>query len=424
LVIFFVSLAIATQLHFLALIVLPMIAFFFFLVRIPKVKGYLWIAGIFFALLFYLPPIINDIKTGGDNFGQFLKVAEGRSTKDEHSISEKLIRNYSEQALGFWLILSGEEKAELPKITLAGWHPIAVCDQNCSDRLALGKIAWVFFTLGGALMLMKFFQLRKETGKKKDFLTLSIFWIISVFFFYTPIAYDLSPRFFLLIAPLPFIFLGFFIEWGERYLSGKWKYLALILVAVPVFMNLQMTRERFWELAQAPIKASEVDTDKILKEKMRVTLEQQYLITDYMEKVYKKNQFPVYLNSDPQYRRSFLYHLDRRHIPRNDLRDVTGSHKTYQNGNYFLIYSTLSNLEKKVKKYLTDYTIVEEKEFGTLKVFQLMPKPEMVTDIQQIFAPKGKPQSAPGVPVRCRWNEIFGQCNSDGLEEESENSEE
>jgi hypothetical protein len=424
LVVFFASLAIATQLHFLAFVALPVIAFFFFLARLPKVRWYFWVIGISAVLLLYLPLILNDIKTGGDNFGQFLKVAEGRSTKDSHSIPEKLVRNYSEQALGFWLILSGEEKAAWPKFTLSGWNPQVVCDQTCHGRLVLGGLAGTFFTLGIFSMLLNFFRLRKEAGKRKDFLFLSILWFAVIFAFYTPIAYDISPRFLLLIAPLPFIFLGFLMELGKKYLPNRWKYLLVILIVILALMNLRAIQKRFGELEKAPMVATKIDADKILKEKMRVTLKQQYLIVDYMKSFYQENNFPVYLNSDSQYRRSFLYHLDRRHIPRDDLRNATNNRKIYQNGNYFLIYPTLSNLEKKVGKYLTDYTIIDEKEFGTLKVFHLAPKPEAVTDVQQSFGPEKKPTSALGVPVRCRWNEIFGECNPDEIEDATDNAEE
>ena len=414
LIVFFISLSIATQLHFLALVTLPAIAFFFFLTRVPKVRWYFWVVGILAALLLYLPPILNDIKTGGDNFGQFLKVAEGRSTKDEHRILEKLVRNYSEQALGAWLILSGRENAELPKFTLIGWNPEVACDQTCRDRLAFGGLAGTFFTLGAVLMLFNFFRLRKEEGKRKDFLLLSILWFAVVFVFYTPIAYDISPRFLLLIAPLPFILLGFLMEWGERYLPGKWKYFSIILIIILASINLRAIQKRFNEMKKAPTTAIKIETDKILKEKMRVTLKQQYLIIDYTESFYQKNRFPIYLNSDPQYRRSFLYHLDRRAIPRDDLRNVVNSQKIYQNGNYFLIYPTLSNTEEDLKKYEANYNLINKKEFGTLTLFQLEPKKEAVNAIQQDIQPKeGPTKSAPGVPVRYRWEEIFNDNNEE-----------
>ena len=123
------------------------------------------------------------------------------------------------------------------------------------------------------------------------------------------------------------------------------------------------------------------------------------------------------MNSEPFYRRSFLYHLEQREILRDDFRNVG---KVYQKGNYFLIHPALSNLEKRTAKYLVDFTVVETKDFGTLKVFHLIPKPGSIKAIEQVFGPEKKPTSAPGVPVRCRWNEIFGECNTDGSEDMSD----
>jgi len=69
----------------------------------------------------------------------------------------------------------------------------------------------------------------------------------------------------------------------------------------------------------------------------------------------------------------------------------------------------LSDVEKDLKKYEADYTLIGEKEFGTLIVFQMEPKKESINLIQQDTQPKGKPKSAPGVPERYRWEEIFNE---------------
>ena len=66
-------------------------------------------------------------------------------------------------------------------------------------------------------------------------------------------------------------------------------------------------------------------------------------------------------------------------------------------------------IEEFLKKYEADYTLIGEKEFGTLIVFQMEPKKESINLIQQDTQPKGKPKSAPGVPERYRWEEIFNE---------------
>jgi hypothetical protein len=141
-----------------------------------------------------------------------------------------------------------------------------------------------------------------------------------------------------------------------------------------------------------------------------------------MEKRFQENRFPVYVNSEPFYRRSFLYLLEKRGIPRDDFRNSQLAKSVYRNGNYFLIHPTSSNLESRTKKYLESYEIAGQKQFGTLIVFELMPKENSINAVEQEFGPEKKARSASGVPVRCRWNEIFGKCNPDEPEDASENS--
>jgi len=68
-------LAIATQLHFVAFVVVPAITFIFLVIKRPKIKLKFWIFSFLLIVFVYIPPIINDVMTGGDNIKQFLGVA-------------------------------------------------------------------------------------------------------------------------------------------------------------------------------------------------------------------------------------------------------------------------------------------------------------------------------------------------------------
>lgn len=416
-IIFAFAISAATQLHFLAFVALPALSTVFLIIKRPRVKLAYWVISIFIILLFYFPPILNDLKTGGDNIKEFQKVFAKKSTKDEHTPLEKIYRNCAENSLGYFLILSGYEKSGLPKLDQhSAINFEFICDQACKDKLPAGIIAFILMTSGGALLLFKNYQeLKKQESPKKDFLILNLTWFIIAFGLFYPISFDISPRFFLLIAGLPFVFLGLIFEFIKNNIKKarlSWRIILLILLVLSA-SNIIAIKKRFWQMANAPFQSFEIGPDKILKEKNRVTLKQQLFITDYEESKYKENKFPVYLNSDPYYRRSFLYHLEKREIPRDDFRNV----KTiYERGNYFLIYPSASNLKAKMEKYLNSFNISETKIFGTLTVFYLTPKPEAISAIEQEFEPKGKPKSAPGVPVRYRWEEIFNTAGEDEKE--------
>ncbi|HPN96134.1 MAG TPA: glycosyltransferase family 39 protein [Candidatus Moranbacteria bacterium] len=411
------SLACVTHMHFLAFVSMPVITALFLLIKWPKIAWKYWLMSLMVIFLLYLPPIINDIATGGDNYGQFFKVAEGKSNKDDHNLPEKVIKNYKENSLGYFLILTGQGRTELPKVEIKNEVNLT-CDPNCMTKVNLGMVALVVFTVGLGLMIFYFWKGRKN--ENNDFLTLSVLWFAVIFGLYTLIAFDISPRFWLAVSGLPFIFLGLFLKSLEDYSrlnKNLINILVFLLVGVLVFFNLWEVKKRFWQYANAHQESFAIETDKILKERTRVTLEQQYLIIDYIVDFYEKNKYPVYLNSDPQFRRSFVFHLKNKSIPNDDWRNAVIGGKVYAEGNYFLVYPTLSSWTGDVQKYENNYRLIDKKEFGTLTVFHLEPLPGAINSQRQEFEEDGKNSSAPGVPVRYQWDEIF----NDDSETEEEN---
>ena len=407
----------ASQLHFIVLLSLPVIAVIFLIIKRPRIVWKFWAGAFLILLFFYIPPIINDYKTGGDNIAEFQKMFEKKSSseKSDHTLSEQVIRSFEESSIGYFLVYSGYQKAELPRVEEKSLLNFDVkCDQECRNNLPIGGLATLVFIAGMFLGVERLFR-KKEEGVKKDFLILTAIYLIITLGLFVPIAYDIAPRFFLLIAPIGFIFLGLIFNFLEK---KKLFWIAYLTILILVFSNLWTTQRRFSEMARAPYDSFKIDSDKILKERHRVTLQQQLLITDYIEDVYKQNNFPVYVNSDPFYRRSFLYHLEQRNIPRDDFRNTRD--KVYAHGNYFLVYPSNDTPEEIAEKYLDKYSIVDVKYFGTLTAVRMEPLLESINTTEQEFGPDKKPTSAPGVPVRCRWNEIMGKCNQDGLEDDED----
>jgi hypothetical protein len=411
-------LTITTQLHFLAFVSIPVVVLIFLVIKRPKIKMVYWLGAIFIFFFFNSPIIINEIKTGGKNSAEFLKVSTGKSNKnDDRTFLEKIIRNYTENSVSHFLILSSKN-ASIPKFYQKPNFNIQ-CDLGCRNQLNYGIISFIIFSVG---LFLLFFNLLIEKNRiKKDFLILSTVWTIVVFALFTPLAFDISPRFWLIISALPFIFFGFILESLKKFIPRK---IALILFVLLVFVffysNIRETYRRFDELKNAPTVSFKVSGDRILREKARVTLEQQYMIVEYIKDLYSLNKFPVYLNSDPQYRRSLLFHLDKLKIPREDFRNTIIDKKIYQNGNYLLIYPTLSNWQSDLDKYADGYELLDKKEFGTLTVFRLTPKSEVITHIQQEFKPREKAQRDPNVPERYTWKEVFSRDNLETSEDENE----
>lgn len=411
----------ASQLHFVALLSLPVIGGIFLLAKRPKISWKFWLGVMLLILFFYIPPIINDFKTGGDNISEFKKVFFEKATdnKEKYTLIEKVVKNAQETTLGYFVVYSGYQKAEFPQVRqLSNLKFDIVCDKQCRENLPMGVVACFVIIAGVLCLVYNFLSHKKKEIFQKDFLILFGIWFVITLGLFVPIAYDLAPRFFLLVAPVPFVLLGLIFEFLEKRKLSLFVY---IIMGVLIFSNLFLIQKRFSQMSRASVENFEIDSDKILKEKDRVTFEQQLKITDYMEDAYKQNNFPVYINSEAFYRRAFLYNLEKRNIPRDDLRN-TGK-EIYAEGNYFLIYPSNKSPEDLAKKYAPNYSIIEVKNFGTLTVTHLTPLLTAVNATRQEFGPEKNPTSASGVPVRCRWNEILGKCNTDGLSDENQDEE-
>jgi hypothetical protein len=405
------SISVATQLHFLAYVSFPVITAAFLIIKRPKIKWGYWLGAIGIILLMNFPVILNEIKTGGDNFKEFKEVVLGKTeSKSNKTIFAKVVKNYSENSVGHFLILSSQN-SELPRL-LRNPNFNIQCDEGCKQQLPMGAVAAILFSSGLILMLKNL--VFEKDPRKKDFIIIVFLWFIVVFGLFTPLAFDISPRFWLLVSALPFIFLGFTLDFiGKIFPQRIAVAFALIVVLGFSASSLYRTYLRFDELKNAPYKTVKVSADRILKERQRVTLEQQYMITDYIESFYKKNKYPVYLNSVSFYRRSLLFNLSLRNIPESDFRDSVNEHTVYQNGNYFLVYPTSSDLESFIKDYSISYDFVGEKQFGTLTVIQLVPKPEAINAKEEQFDKSGNSKSISGVPKRYTWQEIFDSAWSE-----------
>jgi multisubunit Na+/H+ antiporter MnhE subunit len=247
-------------------------------------------------------------------------------------------------------------------------------------------------------MLYKF---RKESNSaKKDFLVLNGILFLVSFAVFTPLAMDISPRFFLLSAFIPFIFLGLIFETITKKLYLNYITPALIAVIL-VFSNGKEIINRFAELASADQENIKIENDLILKEKTRVTYEQEKSIAAYMIEKQKGNGYPILFYGEARYVPSLAYILDQKNILFNDRVNYK---QIYRYANYFWVDFTKFDgrygIGKKEKNY---YDIIEVKNFGTLAVLKLIPKEDAITDDYKIFDDK---ESRSSGPRRYTWGEL------------------
>lgn len=387
------SLGLATHMHFLAFLALPTIAVLFLLIKRPRIQLKFWLGAIIIVMGLYLPMGLNEWATGGLNTQEFFGALTEKSTKEEHPLIEKALRNVSEFGLHSVVVLTGFEGATFPAIIAKDGVFGTVCDTKCDRGKWYGVAA--ILLLGLSLLTLLFFWWRETELRKKDFLLLMLLWFGVSFLLFLPLSYGIAPRFFLLNAPLLFVLLGCLLLFGERFLfRGRLgRGFTLTLIALLIWSNLFFLANRFSELNRAPTEAVESAPDRILKERIRVTLEQQRQIVDFLEERSKREGVPIYMFSEPQHRRALKYLMEERGIPN----DVLGFSGIYRAGAYFFILRAKSDQADALKKYLSSYTVGQSTSFGTLTAIELIPKPEAIQGERQDFSipEKQAPSQAP-----------------------------
>ncbi|MFA7209261.1 MAG: hypothetical protein WC120_03160 [Parcubacteria group bacterium] len=242
-----ISYAIVSQLHFVSLLSLPIALAVIFLIRMVFFKNKrekLWkYAGIIILIcvVFYIPAILSDIQTDGNNALNFLKSLreKGDGSSDPVSLLSKDIFVFSKYLL---VILSGIVDAS--KLTI---------------NIFSGTL--VLFALAGI------FVFKKETNKERRFfIALVSIWFISYFITYIPLGSKLQPRHFLVILPLSFIFVGALAYALEKTSKSRYMaHMALAILMVPIITNAYSMKIWFAEIADSQKKVSSYRKSSLLK---------------------------------------------------------------------------------------------------------------------------------------------------------------
>jgi len=396
------ALGILSQLHFLAMAIIFVVGVIYLIIKRPKIKILFWGLSVLTVFVLNFPLIVYDVETGGDNVNQLFETVNDKTdSKSSRNLLEKTVKNLAENSSMYWIILTGYQDFDMPEFSFSAKKIIDVeCKEICRRNLLQETLAASFFAAGFLLLLWRTF--REKDSQKKDFLILNLILFAVSAAVFTLLAYDLSPRFFLVVIALPFVFWGLVMAEISKFLRAR--NLIWILAMVFVAFNLYFTANLFTQLADAKNESIEMETDRIMKQKTRITLEQQEMIADYMAEQYNKNKYPIFYRAQSEYHRAFGYLLDRRQIPRDGM-EAGDKSDICAHGNYFLIMRTQSDKTAFFVKYFSKFSIEGEKQFGTLTVYTLMPKPDSVNCLD---ADQSKFRSIDN-DERYTWRKVFDE---------------
>ncbi|MDZ4384853.1 MAG: hypothetical protein U0944_00350, partial [Candidatus Moranbacteria bacterium] len=242
-----VAYAIVSQLHFVSLLSLPIALVVIFLIRkiFFKNKREKWwkYAGIIvlICIVLYIPAILSDIQTDGNNALNFLKslAEKGDGSSNLVSLLSKDIFVFSKYLL---VILSGIVDASKSTINIF------------SGTLVLFAIAGIV-------------AFKKETDKERRFfISLVFIWFVAYFITYVPLGSKLQPRHFLVILPLSFVFVGALAYALEKIAKSRYMaHMALAILLMPIIANAYSMQVWFAEIADSQKKISTYRKSSLLK---------------------------------------------------------------------------------------------------------------------------------------------------------------
>ena len=314
---------------------------------LKKMAGYAAIALAVFLFL-YTPVIISDVFKKGENTHNFFEAMGSKPSKD--SFGEKIFKDVKENAKYYCLVTTSQcygssIKKEAPALLVTG----------------LVLLAGLSLSVRG---------LRKKTNLlQRDFLAMLLIWV-GVFSILTiPVAFQLRPRFFIVVFAIPFIFLGLAFEFFEEKLKKEQAIALAILFTVGIVAwNSHGTYAWFKEQASSQKKALEVKRTLILKAKDGVTLGQLQGVTDWMYSR-RKSGWTMYYYIKPEHVRPIDFLL----LEKKDknLNFVTMRIDQNPKAQFFAITPAKNGLDDVYAKYGRDVVVIASQQFGQLMVFEI-----------------------------------------------------
>jgi len=379
----------SSQLHYNALFVLGAIIGTTLLIKRPRLKWKTWIGASMILAFFYLPVIAHEIKTGGLNTGLlFEKVSDGsKDEKTKEGPLVKLSQNFRYGAGEFFLILSGNDQINDGHLKGAS---LGLSCKSCKDNAVPRTIGYIFYVSGAFLL---FFSLYKEkNSKRKDFLLVCTLWFLFSFLYFWNLLNNklyLYPRFFLILSPLPFIFLGLIIEKLQPEKKKLSLVTSLVIVLIISLTNLSKVFDHFMNLKNVSEKEVSLETEDVFPNTNRATLFLHKKVIEEIKMAVTDKEKPVYLLSESEYEPVYWYLLEKEGIDfQKNLSSMVGEKKFFENSYYFVIHRAAESEKANIKGKLQYFDTISKKDLGSLIFLQLQPKAEWLTG--QIQDPNSK----------------------------------
>lgn len=340
--------------------------------------------GVF--LFLYTPVIISDFMEGGQNTKNFFEALGSKAEKKP--LLEKVQKDIAENANYYCLLTTSScSNGDMKSHTV----PIA--------------ISLLIMVAGIALAIRR---LRTENNPlMRDFLMLTLLWFAVFSVLTLPVAFQLRPRFYIVVFALPFIFLGFLYTFLEERFGRRGYIASVFITGIILAMNIYGTALWFGEQAKAQHTLVDTKRTLILKAKDGVTLGQLQRVTDWMYDRHREGAW-LYFYVKPEHVRPLQFLLYAKHD--KSLQFTTLKITPEPNVQYFAVTPAKNKLEAVEKKFGSDFTVIAQEQFGQLLVSEIYFPNRIISDSYR-FNKKN------GANDRIFWNDVFHmEGNRDAIE--------
>ncbi|HBB36674.1 MAG: hypothetical protein UX02_C0001G0038 [Candidatus Moranbacteria bacterium GW2011_GWC1_45_18] len=379
---------VASQLHFLVFVALP-ILIIISLAWNRNFKKMGWKGAglvILILLIFYMPVILSDLKTGGDNAKQFIFALKNKP-QTEYSISQKFFQNFINHGNYYTL------------------YPTSYISRTGKISMLAGLVL-IFATL-----LKIFWGLKEEKDEeKKSFLRVVYVWFFGFFFLLIPFAFQVRPRFFFPVFFLPFVFFAFWFDWALKWKKKKHlgKALAAIVFLGVFFLNSEAIRTWYTSLAKEKDPEPWMGRMLVIQQFQNVTATQLENLAGYLRERSADEEKIFDLHGNMTYRVPVQYFLEA--DPPVDYGLITKS-DTDPSKLYFAMTSDKDGYDAVPADIRSKFNLVAAHSFSyRLKLFEMELKA-----IQPEFKKEKKTESSedeqktprPRRTERLKWEEIL-----------------
>lgn len=376
-----VVMGLGMQLHTTLFLLMPILFVLVHIFLYSQRKIFAWqhiLLSLSIIFLAHLPFFFSDIQNNGENITAFLSGTE-KKTEKNISLAQNLLLDVRFFLEGNTYALTGIEPQK-------NWlAPVKLFKSQHFQEIILFFFGIGFFLVGSffAIKRLRLTQKSSLLTKKQSFLWLILATSGLLFLLFLPIAEELSVRFFIVINFLPFLFLGFCVEYllrifkkhsrFKKILIGTLFALFIIINGYSYFQVYNLNHYTARESAYGGISLGEA-----------TRIAESILNTHTTSPDAKLFLAPF------AFKRSIEYLTDKKNVPLKNF----SPQKVDENSRVFVITAT-ADREKRFAEYVCCYTVIKEERFGRFILFTLAPRQQkeckigIITDIHSTYSKSG-----------------------------------